>query len=434
MKKLEKAPPTIGFISQNMIELANNPEIQELMSKISEEYYYWDKVKHQPLPKGAQAMDVWALIKTRRRITPYRIRFGDYQFLWNSNNRIQEALHFFDMNIGGSIASSTIISKEDRHQYMISSIMEEAIASSQIEGSVTTRRIAKEMLRKERKPINKDEQMILNNYLTIQKILEIKDEALNMANLLTVHQLISANTFHDKTEEGALRTDNEIKVIDRATGAIIHAPPKFEELPILLDDLFRFFNEDDPKLFIHPLIKACIIHFMIGFIHPFADGNGRTARALFYWYLLRRGYWLTEHLSISRLILRAKAQYALAYQYTEIDEHDLTYFILFNLRVMKDAFEQLRLYIQHKQEEKRKAIRFLEIKGVNYREAIILEWFDKEPTLLLTIKEAQIRLGVSHQSARLALAHLVKLGYLDDQPLDGKTKGFKRSAAYDTLL
>jgi Fic family protein len=434
MKKIEKAPATVGFVSQNMIELVNHPEMLELMSKISEEYYYWDKVKHQPLPAGVQAMDVWALVKTRRRITPYRIKFGGYSFLWNSNNRIQEALHFFDMNIGGSMASATIISKEDRNRYMISSIMEEAIASSQIEGAVTTRRVAKEMLRKRRAPANKDEQMILNNYLTIQKILEIKDQPLGMANLLAIHQLVSSNTFHNKAEEGALRVDNEINVVDNATGAIVHEPPKHEELPALLEDLFRFFNEDDPRLFIHPLIKACIIHFMIGFIHPFADGNGRTARALFYWYLLRKGYWLTEHLSISRLILKAKAQYALAYQYTEIDEHDLTYFILFKLRVMKAAFEELRLYIQRKQDEKRKATSFLEIEGINYREAVILEWFDKEPSLLLTIKEAQTRLGMSHQSARLSLAHLVDLGYLDDQPLDGKTKAFKRSVKYDTLL
>src|SRR6202008_5043177 len=107
---------------------------------------------------------------------------------------------------------------------------------------------------------------------------------------------------------------------------ILHHPPCLHAFDAFLADLFKFFNEDDPDLFIHPIVKACIIHFMIGFIHPFVDGNGRTARALFYWYLLKKEYWLTEYLSISRLILKAKGQYARAFQYTEVDEHDLTYF------------------------------------------------------------------------------------------------------------
>lgn len=46
---------------------------------------------------------------------------------------------------------------------------------------------------------------------------------------------------------------------------------------------------------------------MIAYMHPFVDGNGRTARALFYWYMLKSGYWLTEYLSISRVIAKSKS-------------------------------------------------------------------------------------------------------------------------------
>ncbi len=188
----------------------------------------------------------------------------------------------------------------------------------------------------------------MNNFITIQQILSIKDTPLSKDTFVSIHKLVTSGTLSDHDEEGIFRIDDGINVIDTVDGSIVHKPPSYIELDRLMDDLSKFFNEDNATVFIHPIIKACILHFMVGFIHPFVDGNGRTARALFYWYLLRKNYWLTEYLSISRLILRSKAQYARAFQYTETDNGDLTYFISYNLRAMKLAFEELREYIKRK--------------------------------------------------------------------------------------
>ncbi|MBW8333018.1 MAG: Fic family protein [Prolixibacteraceae bacterium] len=119
-----------------------------------------------------------------------------------------------------------------------------------------------------------------------------------------------------------------------------------------MNELFNFFNNTDAEQFIHPIVKGCIIHFMIGYIHPFVDGNGRTARALFYWYLLKNGYWLTEYLSISRLIIKSKTQYAQAFIYSEIDGNDLTYFIQYKIKIMQLAYDSLKEYIQKKKKRK----------------------------------------------------------------------------------
>jgi len=283
------------------------------------------------------------------------------------------------------------------------------------------------MLRKNEKPKNRSEQMIFNNYATIQKILELKKEPLTRQRLLDVHKLISRNTFSNAAEEGAFRNDEDgINIVDNATGRVIFTPPAEAEIEGMLKDLFAFFNNDNDKPFIHPLIKASIIHFMVGYIHPFTDGNGRTARALYYWYLLKREYWLTEYLSISRLILKTKAQYARAYQYTEIDDNDLTYFILFNLKTSVLAYDELRVYIQRKQAEKLKLAEFAGIDGINYNQALVLDWFDKEPALLLTIKEAQIRLAVSNEHARKNLLDLNEKGYLDMVHVNKKKMAFKK--------
>lgn len=431
---LEKKPAiTIDSIS-NYVAKMRNSVFADILNHINEEYHYWDKIKYQPCPEGITNEDLWKMTKLKRLSAASTISFGKYKFYWNTNNRLQGYLHFLDMNVGGTLESPFQISKEDKNRFLISSLMEEAIASSQIEGAVTTRKKAKEMLRKNQKPTNKSEQMIMNNYITIQKILDIKSEPLNRQNLLSLHKLVTSNTMGISSEEGAFRVSDDIKVVDTATGEIVHDPPGIEEVEVLLNDLFLFFNEEKESVFIHPLVKASIIHFMIGFVHPFADGNGRTARALFYWYLLKKGYWLIEYLSISRLILRAKAQYARAYQYTEIDDLDLTYFILFSLRTMQLAFEELRLYIQRKNEEKMKLSHFVRIDGVNYKQALILEWFYKDKSLLLTVREAEARLAISKVAARKSLMHLVKIGFLLVVEIDKKTNGFICSEKFDSIL
>jgi Fic family protein len=92
---------------------------------------------------------------------------------------------------------------------------------------------------------------------------------------------------------------------------------------------------------VHPVVRAILIHFMLGYDHPFYDGNGRTARALFYWSLARSGYWLMEYVSISRLLRQAPAQYARAYRHTETDDNDTTYFIVHQLEVIQQAIAAL---------------------------------------------------------------------------------------------
>lgn len=437
MKNLE-LPPTLTEVipsyNQRIVDLIMNEDFNLLLNEVNENYYYWDKVKYLKTPDGIKPEEVWVIAKVRRRNTPHRISFGKYSFTWFLNTKIQELLHLFDLNIGGTLESKSVIPKDDRNRYLISSIMEEAIASSQIEGAITTRKKAKEMLRKNINPRNKSEQMIFNNYLSIQKILEWKDEKLTEGKLLELHKLVTNKTLENQADEGKFRLDNEVKVIDVLDGEVVHYPPDFSEIKKLISELCAFANTDKKDVFIHPIIKGCIIHFMIGYIHPFVDGNGRTARALFYWYLLSKGYWLTEYLSISKMILKSKNQYAKAYQYTETDENDLTYFISYQLKTMKLSFDSLREYIQRKIDEKRKITDFIRLENINERQALILKWVYEESSLIFSVKEIETRLSISNQTARTDLQKLADLGYLDIVNLNKKTQAFTKSEKFDKLL
>ncbi|MBL0913400.1 MAG: Fic family protein [Bacteroidia bacterium] len=431
MKKLEKAPEWTLHLTLKTFEALNG--VSELIEHINTEYLYWDKVKYEKRPADISAEELWSLVKLKRA-GARNIKIGDYIFTYNLTDSIQEGLHLFDMNMGGNLASGSIIPEEDKDRYLVSSIMEEAIASSQIEGAVTTRQQAKDMLRKNIRPKTKSEQMIVNNYETIKRIVQIKDEPLTNERLLEIHRLIALDTLDDKQDEGRYRSNNDIKVVDAENNEVVHAPPDYTELPQLMEDLFRLFNENDPERFVHPIIKGCAIHFLIGYIHPFVDGNGRTARALFYWYLLRNGYWLTEYLSISRLIVKSKTRYARAFQYTETDDNDLTYFLQYKLKVMELAYKELKAYIERKIREKKRILHFQRIRGVNERQALIIKWLYDEPDLLFSVKEIETRFMVSNQTARTDLSGLVKMGYLQEMDLNKKTKGYYRHPDFDMLL
>lgn len=435
MRKLEH-PPKINDLNLALkaVKLLAMPEVKEQVRRLNERYAYWDKVKYHPVPEGFAPVHLWTVLKFNRSLDARRVQFGRFNFEYNLTDTIQKGLHEFDMHIGGNLGSKSLIPEDDKKRYLVSSIMEEAIASSQIEGAVTSRKAAKQMLRENNKPRNKSEQMIVNNFQTIKHIVEIKDQPITTENLLHIHSLITSKTLDNDDDEGRYRGHNDIHVVDVTDGEIVYTPPPFEEVPTLMNALFDFFNKEDQSRFIHPVVKGCIIHFMIGYIHPFVDGNGRTARALYYWYLLKNGYWLTEYLSISRLIIKSKQQYALTFLYSETDENDLTYFIHYKIKTMQLAYAHLQEYIQRKIKEKKQLFHFQKLSGVNERQALILKWVYEEPNSLFKVTEIENRFNVSNQTARTDLTGLVDLGFLEEISLNKKVRAFHRSAQFRDLI
>ncbi|PIE51064.1 MAG: cell filamentation protein Fic [Flavobacteriales bacterium] len=408
-------------------------EIQEngLLKKIQNDYLFWDKVKYKS--KSYVPEKLWSAIKLHRRLNAKKLDFGKYSFQFMVTDFIQQALHLFDMHFGGTLGSNIGIAETDKTKYIISSLIEESISSSQMEGANTTRKKAKEMIRLEKKPKNKSDLMIMNNYITMKHIVQHKDKDLTPENLLEIHKLITNNTLDSSQEEGAFRKSDDVRVVNYTQAEIVHMPPPQKELEKLIEDICFFFNNDTEK-FIHPIIKGCIIHFMIGWIHPFTDGNGRTARALFYWYMLKKGYWLTEYLSISRIIKDTKNQYEKSYLYTEKDENDLSYFITYHLKTMEKAYYSLKDYIYKKQKEVYQSGRFMKIPEINERTAQILKLLYDDSDRVLSIKDIENRFQISNYTARMDLKKLVELGFLEKIQVNKKRYSFIKSNAFDKII
>lgn len=402
-------------------------------NKINADYPYWDKVKYLPIDNELNNKELWYILKFFRQLNRGNLKFGNYQFSFTMTDEMLEMLHYFDLNIGGTLTGAGIIPSQNKDAYLISSLMEEAIASSQMEGAATTRKVAKEMLRKKTKPKNKGQQMIMNNYLTINYIKDHSNKEFTVDQLKNIHRLMTENTLDDDADVGKFRTNNDVIVMDGVTGDVAHTPPSHEELESLLGDLEKFFNTEGRR-FIHPIIKAIIIHFMLSYIHPFADGNGRTARSLFYWYMIKNGYWLIEFMSVSRIIYKTKRMYEKAFLYTEYDENDLTYFILYHLRTMKKAFEELKIYLKRKTEENKSVALLASIKGINQRQAQIIQIVSENPDSLFTVKEIENRFAVSNFTARTDLEGLVSLGFLTALQPNKVKRTYIKSKDYDSLV
>lgn len=426
---IEQAPPLEN--DDQTISLLVKFQMNGILQKIQDDYLYWDKIKYRA--KDATPKELWGAVKLDRLLKSKSVGFGTSHFQYVITDYIQKSLHQFDMHIGGTLSSNIGIAETDKTKFIISSIMEEAISSSQMEGANTTRKKAKEMIQQEKKPKNKSEQMIMNNFITMKYIVQHKNEDLTEETLLYIHKLITNKTLDEKEDEGKLRENDDVHVVNHTNSEIVYIPPLQSELKDLLKDLCTFFNSDEEE-FIHPIIKGCIIHFMIGWIHPFTDGNGRTARAVFYWYMLKKGYWLTEYLSISRIIKDTKAQYEKAYLYTETDQNDLTYFLAYHIKTMEKAFAALKDYINHKQKEVFQAAKFMKIPGVNDRMAQILKIIYEDSERILNTKEMEARFNVSNYTARTDLKALVELGFLEVVQVNKQKQNFIKSETFDHAL
>ena len=245
---------------------------------------------------------------------------------------------------------------------------------------------------------------------------------------------MTSNTLDSPDDSGRFRKNDDIVVENGITHETVHIPPTYTEIPSFVKSLCDFFNETHSKVFIHPIIRGIIIHFMIAYVHPFADGNGRTARAMFYWYMLRQGYWLTEYMSISRVIAKSKKAYEKSFLYAEADMLDIGYFVNYNLGVLEKSFKQLQEYIKRKQLDKNSANKFFKLGNINERQAQILKMYYEDPVLILTVKDLQVKFLVTPTTAKNDLMLLLERKFIKEIAFNKVKKGYIKGELFDSQV
>lgn len=383
-------------------------------------YLPWDLFKWRVDKHNAE--NLWKTVKFKRMSQFKKLSLKDESnkpFLYCSPHSMEALLYQLVKVSGGNLGSIAGAAPSDnlQNKFLVSSlIMEEAITSAQLEGASTTRAVAKKMLEEEREPMDEDERMILNNYLLLKFAEQNHKEELTLDLILEFHRIATQGTTENNVTPGEFRTDNDIFIED-GDGNIAHRPPDFSLLNDRLKRLCEFANKDHSGLrggdFLHPLIKAIVLHFMVGYEHPFRDGNGRTARALFYWFMLKSEYTLFKYVSISKLLKEKPREYGLSYMYTEKDDNDLTYFIYFQLDIIRKAFEELKGYLNNKADEFTKVSEALEktVWGntLSFIQKDLIKKAVKEPGRIFSIKEVSKSYSITDNTSRSHLNKLVDL-------------------------
>lgn len=361
---------------------------KNLVKELSEpDYLYWDKVKYYPLPLEFKPLEIWYITRQARKFfpleTPIKAENGKI-FTYAKSAFFEECLHRIDMETGGQMfADHKTLTTQNKEKFLKRGIIEEAIASSQLEGANTARKAAKMMIIQNREPANPSERMIVNNHKAMIAIEEdFKNKKMSLELLLALHRILTDKDENiSKEEQGRLRKDSDRIVVQKKnSNIIVHVPPGENFLKEQINNLIQYANDELKSEFVHPLIKAALLHFWIGYLHPFTEGNGRTARAIFYWYMIRNGYWTMMYLPISTIIKKSPWQYVRAYIYSEQDDNDVTYFLNYHLKKVMLSLDEFHNYVERKLKENNNIETKLGLKdfNLNNRQKQLLNYLLRE--------------------------------------------------------
>lgn len=325
----EKIKDLSEIQKKELIDISENPI-----------YLHWDKIKYKVFKDLPVSPEIaWAFIvnhrqQTYRDMSPIQDEKGMF-YRYSLLQRWEKTLLFFD---------KMFLNRPRDHNHDSEPWMLEAISSAMIEGAHTTRDRAMKLLQFHKTPADFGERMILNNYKMAQILENLPlDFQISLETLFDWQIQLTSQNLPEK-DQGRLRTDaDQIVIAPKAQDGVTFVPPRESFLKDQLGPFIDFVNQDyDKHLHTHPLLQAICIHYWFAYLHPFIDGNGRTARSLFYWFLMKSGYPNITSLPLSPLILKSVQQYSKAFVYSEQDHQDLTYFIDFNIRLVEEALIQFK--------------------------------------------------------------------------------------------
>ncbi|MFZ1249753.1 MAG: Fic family protein [Candidatus Saccharimonadales bacterium] len=401
----------------------NRPAVMQYVHSVTyPKYLPWEKARFVPPPAGFTAEESWYMTHDLRSANaqklPVRTPKGAH-FTWTRLNYTDQYLNQFDLYMGGHfLTQQARLSGGEQQSFLTRGVLEEAIASSQLEGASVTRKQAKDMIAENRAPKNKSEWMAYNNYQMMLKITAVyKDAPLSLDLLLEMHRILAAHTM-DEADIGRWREDaDDVTIGPDLSPLTTFVPPNNDFLMQELPRLITFANTNDSEHFMHPIIKAIVLHFWVAYLHPFVDGNGRMARALFYWLLHKYDYGLATYIPLSTVIKRAPIQYSDAYIYSEQDDNDFTYFYDYHMKKLKVALDDFLEYVEKQRNENKQIDTLLDSYAIlNSRQKQIMHYLLSSPHHRVSMTSHATLNKVSIGTALADLKYLQQIGLVFTVP------------------
>ncbi|MCH5599906.1 Fic family protein [Niabella ginsengisoli] len=418
-------------MEEKVTKTINEDPLRKLINNLNNNYVHREKFKDMQLHVDGSRDDIWKLAVTEREQGfSRRLSHKGIDLKWWISNTLEAQLHQLDLGLAGGRNLNALLESKHTHRHKTNALLDESITSAQLAGATVTKKAAKEMLLKKRTPQNVNEQICINIYKTLQLGYSKTAEPLTEQLLLQLHQTFTKDTIKLKGV-GNYRTNNKVDTssIDNTSG---YKLTDAKDVAQLINLVFDLYNNDSEPFFIHPLVKAAIIHYLVVTIRPFKDANGRIARLLAQMYLLKKDYWVAEFVSISNVISKFKPQYHKAIVQSQTDENNMGYFIQFYVQSVSMAYKSLRDFVLRISKEKveKTANR---IPGYNERQTAVLQWLKEDGSKVVTIRELRSVYGVSKETARTDLTALVTNGWIKYYHINKKTYAFVKAEEFDAL-
>lgn len=294
------------------------------------------------------------------------------------------------------------------------SMMDEAYYSSVIEGAYTTRQEARELILSGAEPEDRDQRMILNNYKALQFVTEHMDAAVNEEFIVEIARILTDGTLEGKMPDGY--RDQSVRVMS-GRQEVVYEAPDAKYVREMMDQLIRYIAETED----HPIVKACVTHIYFVTVHPFVDGNGRTARALSWMILLQAGYDLIRQFPVSGILAQERTKYYKSIQASQNPEngYDLTYFLDFYTQMLVRSAEEMLKKVRRYQ---KLTTAEEELKGAAGAERILkgAKWLIQQNIESITAEKWQNKFKVSFETARKDLNRLEEAGIVKKRTVGHK--------------
>ena len=381
--------------------------MEQLIKQFMDRYLTREEIAYR-LPVSIPISQFWPLMDQARRNAsidlPLKTQGGEnFRFVVNSTIEAQ-------CDAVAAMARRSHLLDSLPAEIMEDATIDEAVWSSVIEGAFTSRAEAAKIIRQNKQPVNRSEQMIKNNYQAMLYVLEHLEDPITTQTLIDIAQIVTQNAS-DETVEG-FRT---VPVYVTGREGVIYTPPAAEQVPAMMDDLLNFIQSSE----LHPLFKACIAHFYFVYVHPFTDGNGRTARALSYMMLLRTGYDFFRYFSVSGLIAEERNSYYKSMRHVEASGNDMTYFIDYYSAMLARSVDRMEKHLfRHVLADR--IMRSMEASGqLNDRQLKGVRWLLEGDSDSITVDAWKKKYKTATETARQDLLMLCETGILT-RTMDGR--------------
>lgn len=254
----------------------------------------------------------------------------------------------------------------------------------------------------------KDREEVLNYIHVLEKLDTLPQKgAVTEAVIRKIQKMLMVNTLADAQDCGAYRSERNkyVVVANRLTGEVSFRPPSNEELPGLMADYVKWINSDDARL-LDPVVMAGTAHYEFARIHPFVDGNGRTARVIAALILRIRGFDTKQFFCLDDYYDMDRSEYYKALRTVHPQKREITRWLEYFIEGVAVSIDAVRERVARMSAERIRTKKKGQI-ALTERQMRIVEFINKNGKI--TIGDAAGLFKITRQAALKEMGKLLDM-------------------------